>query len=59
MKSLDQIESLWFLCLFAYFGLYCVFVAVHGLSLVAMSRGYGLAVVHGFLICGGFCYCAA
>ena len=30
-----------------------------GLSLVAMSRGYAPAVVHGFLICGGFFYCAA
>ena len=32
------------------FGCAGVFVAVHGLSLVAVSGGYSLVVVHGLLI---------
>ena len=36
--------------LFLYFGLHWVFVAARGLSLVAASGGYSLAVVHGLLI---------
>ena len=38
----------WFSFLFFNFWLHWVFVAVHGLSLVAASRGY--SVVHGLLI---------
>ena len=38
-------------CLFGFFfWLWCVFIAVHGLSLVAESRGYSLAAEHGPLI---------
>ena len=36
--------------LFIYLWLFWVFVAVCGLSLVAVSGGYSLVVVHGFLI---------
>ena len=40
-------------CLF-FFWLWCVFIAVHGLSLVAESRGYSLAAEHGPR---GGCFC--
>ena len=33
-----------------YFRLHWVFIAVHGLSLVAVSEGYSLIAVHGLLI---------
>ena len=36
--------------LFVYFWLLCVFVALRGLSLVAVNRGFSLVVVHGLLV---------
>ena len=33
-----------------YIWLYCVFIAAHGLSLVAASRGYAIVVMHWLLI---------
>ena len=36
--------------LFIYFWLHWVFVAAHGIFLVATSRGYSLIAMHGFLI---------
>ena len=38
------------MCLFFYFWLLCVFLAVCRLSLVATSRDYSLAAVRGLLI---------
>ena len=38
---------------FIYFWLHWIFVAAHGLFLVAANRRYSLAVVHGLLIVGG------
>ena len=35
---------------FIYFWLCCVFIAAHRLSLVVVSGGYSLVVVHGHLI---------
>ena len=47
------------MALFFFFWLHWVFVAAHGPSLVAASRGYYLVVVRGLLICGGFSCCGA
>ena len=41
-------QFLFFINLFIYFGLRWVFVAAHGLSLVAVSRGYSFLQYAGF-----------
>ena len=38
-----------------YFWLHWVFLAVCGLSLVAVKRGYSLVAMHGASHCSGFC----
>ena len=42
-----------------YFWLHWVFLAVYGLSLVALKRGYSPVAMHGASHCGGFCCCRA
>ena len=43
-------QSVTFVYLFIYFGLYWVFTAAHRFSLVEVSRGYSLVAMLGLLI---------
>ena len=48
-KSLIGI-GIYIYILLIYFWLHCVFIAAHGLSLVAVSGSYSLVEVHGLLV---------
>ena len=55
LSSVIQSKDLLLFCLFIYFWLHWVFIALRGLSLVAVSGGSSLVASH----CGGFSCCRA
>ena len=55
LSSVIQSKDLFLFCLFIYFWRHWVFIALRGLSLVAVSRGSSLVASH----CGGFSCCRA
>ena len=50
MEPIGPFKKFFYLLFYIYFGLCWVFVAAHGLSLVAANRGYFLVVIHWLLI---------
>ena len=55
LSSVIQSKDLFLFCLFIYFWRHWVFIALRGLSLVAVSGGSSLVASH----CGGFSCCRA